>query len=670
MKLNSVENLANDNFLRPYQDLLLARQKFFDQLENRLTCGKISLEDFASGHEYFGLHKKDNCWVFREWAPNAREIYLSGDFSNWENLPQYKLKSINNGVWELVLPLDTLHHTMHYSIFVVWENGSGYRIPAYARRVVQDKESSIFTAQVWDPSKKYIFVHSRPKDIEEAFIYEAHIGMASNEEKIASFEEFRINILPRIAKNHYNVLQIMAVMEHPYYASFGYHVANFFAVSSRFGTPEEFKHLVDDAHALGLRVIIDLVHSHSVKNQAEGLGCIDGSSNAYFHEGERGKHSTWDSLCFDYGKTEVLHFLLSNCRYFLDEFNIDGFRFDGVTSMLYRHHGIGKVFTSYEDYFSKDVDIDALAYLALANKLIHSLRPDALTIAEDVSGMPGLAAKSNQNNVFQPGAINFDLRMAMGVSDMWFKLFDLKDEDWDCNWIFNELVNRRKDEHSISYVECHDQSIVGGKSSFFTLAGSSMYEAMDVNCQNLTIDRAMAIFKLSRLITCATSDAGFLDFMGNEFGHPDWVDFPREGNDWSFDYALRKWHLADNENLKYHCLMNFTKAMLALLSNRQFYQRPVQVIKIDCENKVIVFERNNLYFCFNFHHSNSLTSYCIEVAKGKYYPILDSDDKKFGGFDLRDKSFIYEPWNINNCLQLRLYLPSRTALVLERKFEK
>ena len=670
MKFPKVETLDKDCFLHPYKSKFLARQKAFDQLEKRLTCGKISLVDFASGHEYFGLHKKENSWIFREWAPLAKEIYLSGDFCNWENRPEYQLTKKVNGIWELELPLNVLSHNMHYAMFVTWEGGTGYRIPAYARRVVQDKATGIFTAQVWDPKEHYKFVHPTPKDLKEVFIYEAHIGMASNEAKIASFEEFRINILPRIAKSHYNVVQIMAVMEHPYYASFGYHVANFFAVSSRFGTPEEFKHLVDDAHALGLRVIIDLVHSHSVKNEAEGLGRIDGSSYAYFHEGERGKHSAWDSLCFDYGKIEVLHFLLSNCRYFLDEFNIDGFRFDGVTSMLYKHHGIGKIFSSYEDYFSSDVDEDALAYLALANKLIHTLRPDALTIAEDVSGMPGLAAKSIQNNTFQPGVVNFDLRMAMGVSDMWFKLFDIKDDNWDCNWIFNELCNRRKDEHSISYVECHDQSIVGGKSAMFTLAGSNMYDAMDIHSSDLVINRAIAIHKMARLITCATSSLGYLDFMGNEFGHPEWVDFPREGNNWSCDYAMRKWHLADDENLKYHYLKDFGIAMLKLLSNREFYQRPVQVIKVDCENKVIIFERNNLYFCFNFHHSNSLTSYCIEVANGKFYPVLDSDEACFGGFNLRDKSFVYEPWYIDNRLQLRLYLPCRTAFVLERRVEK
>ncbi|MBO5900195.1 MAG: iron-containing alcohol dehydrogenase, partial [Lentisphaeria bacterium] len=463
---NAPVPLEADVYLAHYADALKARSKHIKDMEKRLTGGKISIADFASAHEFFGLHKTKTGWVFREWAPLAESITLFGDFSNWEKREEFKLSKLKNGVWELKMPLDTLRHGDNYLMNVSWSEGNGDRIPAYARRVVQDEMTGLFCAVVWDPEEKYQFRYAPPAKPDSLLVYESHVGMAQEDPKVGSFTEFKDKILPRIARAGYNTVQLMAIMGHPYYGSFGYHVANFFAVSSRFGTPEELKALVDEAHRLGLRVIIDLVHSHAVRNEVEGLGRIDGTSYAYFHAGERGVHANWDSLCFDYGKPEVLHFLLSNCRYYLDEFNVDGFRFDGVTSMLYLHHGLGHCFTSYSEYFNNEVDEDAAAYLALANKVIHSVRPDAVTVAEDVSGMPGLGADLSQD-----GGLGFDYRMAMGVTDMWFKLLDQVDEHWNMFYLYGELTNRRRDERTISYVECHDQAIVGGKTAISLTKG-------------------------------------------------------------------------------------------------------------------------------------------------------------------------------------------------------
>ena len=443
--------LNSDPWLAPFREKLRERSRRAVATVKRLTGGKSTLAEFASGHEYFGLHFRDGEWVFREWAPNAVRITLFGDFSDWRKLPEYRLNRLEHGVWELRLPAETVRHGMHYLLFMEWPGGSGDRIPAYARCVDQDKETGLFAATVWRPEQPYVFRHASPPAPAAPLIYESHVGMAQEEPKVGSFDEYREKILPKIAASGYNTIQLMAVMGHPYYGSFGYHVANFFAIASRFGTPDEFKALVDAAHGCGLRVIIDLVHSHAVKNEVEGLAKFDGTRYAYFHEGSRGEHSGWDSLCFNYAKPEVLHFLLSNCRFYLDEYRVDGFRFDGVTSMMYLHHGLGKTFTGYDDYFGGDVDEDALTYLALANRVIHEVRPDALTVAEDVSGMPGLAAPASG------GGIGFDCRMAMGVTDMWFKLFDLPDQDWNMFYLFHELTNRRRDERSISYVESHDQ---------------------------------------------------------------------------------------------------------------------------------------------------------------------------------------------------------------------
>ena len=650
--------LACDPYLAPYLPVIAERRKRADALEKRLTGGQMSLADFACAHEYYGLHRQsDGTFVFREYAPHAEKIFLTGDFSDWQEEERFQLRPAGAGAWELVIPRGVLAPGMHYLMHVYWPGGSGERVPAYARNVVQDSETLRFSAVV-PPETHYVFQHASPPVPDAPLIYEAHVGMAQEEPKVGSFAEFRDLTLPRIAQAGYNTLQLMAIPGHPYYGSFGYHVANFFAVAGRFGTPEEFKSLVDAAHGLKLRVIIDLVHSHAVKNEVEGIAAIDGFRETYFHAGARGEHTAWDSLCFDYGKTETLHFLLSNIRFFLDEYHVDGFRFDGVTSMLYFHHGLGKAFTGYEDYFGGSVDEDALAYLTLANRVMHAVRPDARSIAEDVSGMPALAS---------PEGAGFDYRLAMGVTDLWFRLFDLPDEKWSMFQLFGELTNKRRDERSIGYVECHDQAIVGGKTAIFRLADEAMYYNMHKRSGNAAIDRAVALHKLARLATAATAGDGYMNFMGNEFGHPEWIDFPREGNNWSYDHARRQWSLADDPKLRFGELRDFDRAMIAIVKTPGFYRAVVQTVCIDEEKKVFIFERDGLWFCFNFHPVNSYTDYEAEVPAGSFTTVLDSDAPEFGGFGLRTPDQRYFSLPRPSGDHISLYLPSRTALVLRRE---
>ncbi len=646
----------DDLYLHPFAEKLQKRNSSAEKVARKIQGKKRSLADAVNDYEYFGLHRLKNIWVFREYAPNAEEIILVGDFCGWRIESGYRLESIGNGIWEGKFPPDYFSPGMHYKMFIRYSGGEGLRIPAYTRYVLQDEKSKEFAAVVEDEGK-FKFKHPVPAAA-APLIYESHIGMAQEEGKVGSFAEYREKILPEIAAKGYNTVQLMGIMEHPYYGSFGYHVANFYAVSSRFGTPEEFKELVDEAHRLGLRVIIDLVHSHSVKNVAEGLAEIDGSRKTYFHEGERSEHAAWDSLCFNYADEHVLRFLLSNCRYFLEKYNIDGFRFDGVTSMLYKHHGLNRTFSGYEDYFGEDVDFDALIYLTLANRVIHEVCPDALTIAEDVSGMPGVASCDG---------IGFDYRLAMGVTDYWFKLLDIPDESWNMFQLYGELLNRRQDEKSISYVECHDQAIVGGKSAFFRMAGAEIYYGMHRDSGNMVIDRAVALHKLMRLSTAATAGNGYLNFMGNEFGHPEWIDLPREGNNWSFEHARRQWSLEKAPDLRFMDLSAFDREITKLISGNGFYDRPVQTVKIDNQGKVIAFERAGFWFFFNFHPENSYCDYEFEVLRGSYSTVLDSDAEKFDGFARRSAGQRYFTMERYDGEVISLYLPPRTALVLKRE---
>lgn len=664
-KAKALAIYKNDPWLEPYAAAIDGRHEDVLRKEAELTTHCNSLKDFANAHQYFGLHRVGDWWVFREWAPNATEIYLVGDFSDWKELPEFKLNPAKNGVWELHVPFDRIRHGDLYKMSVHWPGGEGLRIPAYATRVVQDEQTHIFSAQVWEPTPFRWTVEKFIPDTKPLMIYECHIGMAQQKEGVGSYLEFRDKILPRIAADGYNAIQIMAIQEHPYYGSFGYHVSNFYAASSRFGTPEELKSLIDRAHELGIAVIMDIVHSHAVKNENEGLGRLDGSYDLYFYGDHRREHPAWDSLCFDYGKNEVLHFLLSNCKYWLEEYHFDGFRFDGVTSMLYYDHGLGKAFGSYADYYDGNQDTNAIVYLTLANMLIHDVNSHAITIAEEMSGMPGLAIK------FKDGGIGFNYRMAMGIPDYWIKtLKERKDEDWHPTSIFWELINRRSDEKTISYVESHDQALVGDKTVIFRLIDKEMYWHMMVGDTNPMVTRGMALHKMIRLVTASTINGGYLNFMGNEFGHPEWIDFPREGNGWSYKYARRQWDLVDREDLQYKFLNAFDNAMVELISGvYNFQSLGIEKLWEKDDDQVLAFRRGNLVFVFNFSPVHSFSDYGILAPAGKYKVVLSSDAPQFGGFGNIDESVehltqfdpLYQPigkeW-------LKLYMPARSAQVL------
>lgn len=660
--------IKNDPWLEPFAKAIEGRHLHAIAKEKELV-GKKSLSEFASGYLYYGLHFESPEWVFREWAPNAKEIYLIGDFSDWKPTARYKLKRLRGtGNWEIRLPKDALHHGDLYKMLVRWNGGEGERIPAWANRVVQDDQTKIFSAQVWNPAKPYKFKKKAfNPNVGPLMIYECHVGMAQDAEKVGTYNEFRENVLPRVAADGYNCIQIMAIQEHPYYGSFGYHVSSFFAPSSRFGTPEELKALIDAAHQMGIAVIMDIVHSHAVKNEVEGLGNLAGDPCQYFYQGDRREHPAWDSLCFDYGKNEVLHFLLSNCRYWLEEFKFDGFRFDGVTSMLYYSHGLGEAFCNYGDYFNGHQDDNAICYLTLANRLIHQLNPRAITIAEEVSGMPGLAAP------FEDGGYGFDYRMAMNIPDYWIKTIkEKKDEDWKPSSLFWEVTNRRKDEKTISYAESHDQALVGDKTIIFRLIDADMYWHFKKGDENMTVQRGIALHKMIRLLTASTINGGYLNFMGNEFGHPEWIDFPREGNGWSHKYARRQWNLVDNKELCYHYLGDFDSAMVHLLTKTRNIQK-TDVIEVwhNDGDQVLAYRRKDLVFVFNFNPTQSFTDYGFLVPNGAYDVVLNTDAKEFGGFGFSDDSIRHftcaDPlYKKERKEWLKLYIPARSAVVLKR----
>lgn len=637
------------------------RMRLYRDTKARILGQGQTLNDFANAHNYYGIHHLENGWVYREWAPSAYQLYLEGDFNNW-NQTSHPLTNLGGGNWEIYLDENQLWEGCKVKTVVDANMTRTEHIPLYARRVVQDPKTITFTAEVTDDKKTFPWTDSQFQGEKRMYIYEAHVGMAQEEGKVGSYREFAENVLPHVKQAGYNTVQLMAIMEHPYYGSFGYQVSNFFAASSWFGRPEDLKYLVNKAHEMGIRVLLDVVHSHAVKNTAEGINMFDGTVWQFFHDGAKGDHPAWGTKCFDYGKTGVLHFLLSNLKFWMTEYHFDGFRFDGVTSMLYHDHGLGTDFTSNDKYFSLNTHTEAITYLQLANELIRQVNPNAITIAEDMSGMPGMALP------IADGGIGFDYRLGMGLPDMWIRAVKGKDEFWDINKMWGEMCLRRPGENTIAYVESHDQALVGDQTMIFRLAGANMYTDMNKDCHNPVIDRAIALHKMIRLFTLAGGGEGYLNFMGNEFGHPEWIDFPREGNGWSFHYCRRQWSLKNNGMLKYQWLNDFDEDMVKCTKeNDIFDQRMADMRLMKAPEQTCAFYRNGLMFVFNFHFRNSLNNVLIPVPQpGEYTVILSSDDPKYGGFG-NVAMQTYSTKLFDGRHYIELYIPARTCFVLKEK---
>lgn len=665
----------SDHILRDYEKDVLLRWGRFTALRDSLSAAEGGLAAFAAGYERHGLLQRENGDItLCEWAPNAARVSLAGEFNDWNDSSHFCTRD-DFAKFHLTLPATregrpAIAHGSEVKVVIHTRDGRKlWRMSPWTKYAVQRQETGMdYKALHWAPPQRYQWQHARPARPSSLRIYEGHVGICSPEAKIASYRYFADHMLPYIKSVGYTCVELMAVMEHAYYGSFGYHVTNFFAASSRYGTPDDFKYLVDTAHGLGLYVVLDVVHSHAAVNVNDGLNEFDGTDACFFHSGAKGQHALWDSKIFDYTKWEVLRFLLSNLRWYVEEYHVDGFRFDGVTSMLYLHRGVATGFTGgYHEYFNTSVDMDALVYLMLANHLLHSTYPEVITIAEDVSGMPTLCRPVSE------GGIGFDYRMAMAIPDMWIKLLkEVKDDDWNMSHICWTLTNRRSNEPCIAYTECHDQALVGDKTLAFWMMDAEMYSNMSLlSARTVTIDRGLALHKMLRLITIGLGGEAYLNFIGNEFGHPEWLDFPRQGNDWSYHFARRQMNLASDKLLRYRYLQEFDKAMMAVEERFKFLSAGRAYVSRKHEgDKVVVFERGGLVWAFNFHTSQSYTGYRVATEHpGKYCVVLDTDSAQFDGHGrvASGSEHLSSPgeWD-GRGHSLQVYLPCRTALLLAR----
>lgn len=673
-----LQTLINDDgYLTGFQREIRRRYGCFQKTLETIEQHQGGLDKFTRGYEYFGHHvTPENGVIWKEWAPLAEGLFLKGDFNNW-NCMLHPFKSIGYGKWELYIPPNQdgsvpIKHGSSLKLVVQSKSGEmADRNSPWAKVVRRPEKVPQFHQIFWN-APKYVFKHPKPPPPDGFRIYECHVGIASWEGKVSSYQNFTHTMLPRIKNLGYNAIQIMAIMEHAYYASFGYQITSFFAASSRFGEPEALKELVDTAHSMGLYVMLDVVHSHASKNVEDGLNKFDGTDSCYFHSGSRGTHDLWDSRCFDYAQWEVMRFLLSNLRWWVEEYGFDGFRFDGVTSMLYHSKGIAHGFSGdYNEYFGLVTDTESLLYLTVANYMLHKFYPNTVTVCEDVSGMPGLCRKVEE------GGQGFDFRLGMAIPDMWIKLLkETSDDDWKVGDIVHTLTNRRWKEKTIAYAECHDQALVGDKTIAFWLMDKDMYTNMSrMTERNLIIDRGLALHKMIRLLSHSLGGEAYLNFIGNEFGHPEWLDFPRIGNNESYHYARRQFNLTEDDMLRYQYLNNFDRDMNRTEERYGWLNAISQYISCKHEgDKVIVFDkkcrRGSLVFVFNFHPSQSFTDYRIGVdAAGKYKIVLDTDAKEYDGHGRLDHNTDFftfpDPWN-NRGNSMMVYIPCRVAIILAK----
>ncbi len=639
MPAKNIPLIEIDEYLAPYRSAIALRIGDYKKKHARLLNGK-SIRSFANGHLYFGLHRTADGFVFREHLPCAKNVWLTGDFNNWDRR-SHRLTKLPGGNFEIVInDKNAFREGQRLLMDIETESGEHIdRSSAYSMYLWQHPETRVYDGCVYFSSYKW--KHKKPDcRPDPLLIYECHVGMAQEKQGIGTYREFADRILPRIVASGYNTVQLMAVQEHPYYASFGYQVSFPFAVSNRFGTPDDLKYLIDTAHGLGLHVLLDLVHSHSAPNERDGICNMDGSGSFYCS----GSHPAWGSRLFDYSRDDTIHYLLSNIKYWMTEFRFDGFRFDGITSMIYHDHALGKSFTGYPDYFTANTNTAALTYLTLASELIHKTDPNAIMIAEDMSGYPGMCIPIKQ------GGIGFDYRLNMGVPDLWIKLIKEKKE-WHMGKLWYELSQRRKNELTVGYSESHDQALVGDQTIIFRLLGADMYSCMDNAFHRVDVDNGIALEKLIRLITIAAASDGYLNFMGNEFAHPEWVDFPRDGNGGSFNYARRQWSLADNGFLKYGRIGAFDREMLRIVSDNNVLNAGMpSLISVHEDDKLLFFERGGLQFLFNFHPTKSYEA----KADRNTELLLDSDEERFCGFG--------RTWNKDV-----LRIPPLCAVVLKKK---
>lgn len=583
---------------------------------------------FKAGRHYhlyrkFGAHpviyKGTTGFYFAVWAPSAEEVCVIGSFNEW-NRESHKMnvRWDGSGIWELFIP-EVKEGTLYK--FFIRANG-GFEAEK-ADPFAFYSESAPGTASIafwrnykwnddeWMANRAAIHPLTKPLSF-----YEVHLGSwrKSGDNRFLSYIELA-NQLPAYCKEMgFSHVELMPVMEHPFFGSWGYQITAYFAPSSRFGTPQEFMYLIDQLHQQEIGVILDWVPSH-FPNDAHGLYKFDGSHLYEHPDPRKGFHPDWNSYIFNYGRNEIRSFLVSNATYWLEMFHADGLRVDAVASMLYldysRNHGEWE-----PNEFGGRENLDAIHFLQEFNNTVHTFHPDVITIAEESTAYPG---------VTQPTAINglgFDLKWMMGWMNDTLQYFSKEPvhRSYHHSQITFSLVYAFSEKFLLPL--SHDEVVYGKGSLIKKMPGDQWQQFANLRL----LFSYMYFHPGAKLV-----------FMGGEFA---------QSNEWRHDFSL-DWHLLADKH--HQGIQSIVKRLNALyreepaLYERQFGWEGFEWIDTnDHKNSVLSWvrkgtsDKDDLVIVANFTPTVQ-HNYRVGVPqRGTYQEIFNSDEAEYGGSGVRN----------------------------------
>ena len=602
--------------LSKFQENLSSHDLFFE------------LEAFSEGrstHAWrcFGAHpaKDENGtegYLFRVWAPNAPLVSIIGDFNNWDAnaTPMNKLEG---GIWEAFVPglerYDAYQYAVHKADGSFVGKADPYAFHAATRPNVSSKIYGLDTGYQWGDQNWMEYRSKQVPYTSPMNIYECHLGSwrRTGEGEFLSYRDTASYLVPYVKEMGFTHVELLPVTEHPLDASWGYQCTGYFAATSRFGTPDDLKYLIDQLHQAGIGVIMDWVPAHFPRD-AFGLYNFDGTPTYEYADPRKGEHADWGTNVFDYGRNEVRSFLFSSAMFWLEEYHMDGLRVDAVSSMLYLDYGrqdgawMPNVNGGHEN-------LEAIEFLQKLNTAIFSRHPDVLMIAEESTAWPKVTYPVSD------GGLGFNFKWNMGwmndichyiKMDPYFRQFNHRDITFSLMYAFSE-----------NYILplSHDE-VVHMKGSFFgKMPGDNPMKFAGV--------RAFYTYMM-------THPGKKLTFMGAELG---------QWNEWHFEYSL-DWHLLQYE--PHRQTQTFFKAMNALyLEQPALWEQDnswqgFQWLCADDNNaNTVAFLRwdkagKPLIVVCNFSPEHRKGYRVGAPFGGTWAPILNTDSAEFGGQGLGD----------------------------------
>ena len=589
---------------------------------------------------------------FATWAPNAVRVSVVGDFNHWDGRV-HPLRSLgSSGVWEIFLPVASLGDRYKFEILTRYGEvllkadpyGFAFEVPPQSASIVATPDHE------WQDEDWMRARESRGSWFSAPMsIYEVHLGswarIPEEGNRPLSYRELADRLIPYVTEMGFTHIELLPVMEHPFSGSWGYQVTGFYAPTSRFGTPSDFKAFVDACHRAGIGVILDWVPGHFPKD-AHGLARFDGTSLYEHADPRQGEHRDWGTLVFNYGRNEVRNFLLANALFWLHEYHVDGLRVDAVASMIYldysRQDGAW-----IPNRFGGRENLEAIDFLRQMNTLTHGEQPGSMTIAEESTAFPSVSRPAYL------GGLGFTYKWNMGwMNDILeYVKRDPVYRRWDHTHLTFSLLYAFTENFILPF--SHDE-VVHGKGSIFQKAPGDDW-------QKAATLRALYGFMYAH-------PGKQLMFMGCEFG---------QRREWNHDHSL-DWHLLDQP--LHAGLHRFVKDLnRTYLAERALHEvdfDPQGFQWIDCndnENSVVSLIRRSrdgqelIVALFNFTPVPR-DGYRIGVpTPGAYAELLNSDGAAYGGSNQGNAGVVFtEPIAAHGHAQsLRLNLPPLGFLLLK-----